>query len=311
MARIRTIKPEFFRHSDLYEAERESGLPLRLAFAGLWTAADREGRFKWKPRELKLDCLPHDDVDFSRVLDALATRGWVVRYAVSGVEYGAIPTWQTHQIINNRESASTFPEPNENNMLTRAERVDDACPTPLEQVQGEGKGKEGEGKGRENTSPVAEATRGVSLKFEEFWKERPRRDGDDPRKPAEKKFNALVKTGVDPEMIISGAKLASAAARERGIYGTKFIPQTVKWLNDQRFVDYAAEAYNADEPKGIDWDAVLTSFKRFRVWSKHAGPDLDSPECRVPADMLVKYGLLKAQDHQVEIPHLKSMGGMN
>jgi hypothetical protein len=70
LARIRTIKPEFFRHADLYEAEKETGLPLRLAFAGLWTAADREGRFKWRPRELKLDCLPHDDVDFSRVLDA-------------------------------------------------------------------------------------------------------------------------------------------------------------------------------------------------------------------------------------------------
>jgi hypothetical protein len=90
LARIRTIKPEFFRHADLYEAEKETGLPLRLAFAGLWTAADREGRFKWRPRELKLDCLPHDDVDFSRVLDALTTRGWLVRYAVDGVEYGAI-----------------------------------------------------------------------------------------------------------------------------------------------------------------------------------------------------------------------------
>ena len=48
MARIRTIKPEFFRHEALYEAEHETGLPLRVAYAGLWTAADREGRFQWK-----------------------------------------------------------------------------------------------------------------------------------------------------------------------------------------------------------------------------------------------------------------------
>lgn len=144
MARIRTVKPEFFRHADLYEAEKETGLPLRLAFAGLWTAADREGRFKWKPRELKLDCLPHDEVDFSRVLDALSTRGWVVRYAVNGIEYGAIPTWGTHQVINNREKASEFPAPNENNTLTREARVNDASTTPLVQVQVEGKGREGE-----------------------------------------------------------------------------------------------------------------------------------------------------------------------
>jgi hypothetical protein len=157
MARIRSIKPDFFRHEDLYEAEREEALPLRLAFAGLWTAADREGRFRWKPRELKLDCLPFDEVDFSRVLDALATRGFVVRYRVDGLDYGWIPTWHKHQVINNREKASELPEPNENNMLTRAPRVLDALATPLGKDQGEGKGKEGEGKGKEDAAPSAAA----------------------------------------------------------------------------------------------------------------------------------------------------------
>ena len=150
MGRIRTIKPEFFRHADLYDAERETGLPLRLAFAGLWTAADKSGRFKWKPRELKLDCLPHDDVDFSRVLDALTTRGWLVRYAVQGVEYGAIPTWETHQVINNRETPSKLPAPNENNTLTREARVPDATATPHK-----GKGREGEREGEENSEANA------------------------------------------------------------------------------------------------------------------------------------------------------------
>ncbi len=148
MARIRTIKPGFFRHETLYEAEQQTKLPMRLAFAGLWTAADRDGRFKWSPRQLKLDCLPFDDVDFSRVLDALLTRGLIVKYAVDGVEYGCIPTWHKHQVINNRESASDLPEPNETNVLTRDSRVPDASPTPLVQDQGEGKGREQEGKGR-------------------------------------------------------------------------------------------------------------------------------------------------------------------
>lgn len=145
MARIRTIKPEFFRHEELFEAERETGLPLRVAYAGLWTSADREGRFVWAPRTLKLDCLPYDDVDFSRVLDALSTRGFIVKYAVDGKEYGYIPSWKSHQIINNREKESILPEPNETNSMTRDARVDDACPTPLNLPQGEGKGKEGKG----------------------------------------------------------------------------------------------------------------------------------------------------------------------
>ncbi len=145
MARIRTIKPEFFRHEELFAAEKETGFPLRVAYAGLWTAADREGRFRWAPKQLKLDCLPYDDIDFSRVLDALVTRGFIVRYASEGREFGAIPSWREHQVINNREKASTIPEYNEINDLTRATRVRLACPTPLVQVTGEGKGKEGKG----------------------------------------------------------------------------------------------------------------------------------------------------------------------
>ncbi|GAA4169527.1 hypothetical protein [Shinella granuli] len=81
MARIRTIKPEFFKHEGIFDAEQETGLPLRLAFAGLWTQCDREGRFAWRPRQLKVDILPYDELDFLRVLDALATRGFIVKYA--------------------------------------------------------------------------------------------------------------------------------------------------------------------------------------------------------------------------------------
>jgi len=149
MARIRTIKPEFFRHSGLYEAEVEDRIPLRIAFAGLWTVADKAGRFKWRPRELKLDCLPFDEVDFSRVLDALRTRGFIVKYIHDGMEYGHIPSWGMHQVINNRESESVLPDPHECTVLTREARVDDALSTPLMHAQVEGKGREGEGKGRE------------------------------------------------------------------------------------------------------------------------------------------------------------------
>ena len=80
--RIRTIKPEFFHHEGLFEAELETKLPIRVAFAGLWCIADREGRFKWEPRRIGVQVLPYDGVDFSRVLDALTTRGFVFKYRV-------------------------------------------------------------------------------------------------------------------------------------------------------------------------------------------------------------------------------------
>jgi len=145
MSRIRTIKPDFFKHEGLFDAERDTSLPLRLAFAGLWTKCDREGRFQWRPRALKTDIMPYDDIDFSRVLDALTARGFVVRYACQGQEYGYIPSWQKHQVINNREAASTFPDPSECAHLTDASSTREPRVTETHvHAQGEGKGKEGE-----------------------------------------------------------------------------------------------------------------------------------------------------------------------
>jgi len=121
--RIRTIKPEFFKHYDLYRAEKESRLPLRLAFASLFTVADREGRFKWRPEELKAYCLPYDRIDFSRVLDALSTRGFIEQYECAGELYGWIPTFLKHQAINNRENKSELPDPLDADTSTRGARV--------------------------------------------------------------------------------------------------------------------------------------------------------------------------------------------
>ena len=174
MARIRTVKPELFQHSDLYDAEEDTKLPLRLSFIALFTCCDREGRFRWKPRELKVACLPYDNCDFSRVLDALTTRGFVVRYASNdGSEYGCIPSFTRHQVINNREAPSSYPSPTEPGTVTRDPRVEDACPTPAK-----GKGREQEGKGREQEQEGEGRVEHASVKvhdavlwpsFDDFW----------------------------------------------------------------------------------------------------------------------------------------------
>lgn len=157
MARIRTIKPDFFRHEGLFEAERETGFPMRVAYAGLWTVADREGRFRWRPRQIKLDVLPFDDIDFSRVLDAFVTRGFIVKYEVAGEVYGCIPSWNEHQAINNREVTSEIPSPekasNISDGCTRDSRVNDASATPLMRAPAEGEG-EGERKGKKEQSSL-------------------------------------------------------------------------------------------------------------------------------------------------------------
>jgi hypothetical protein len=171
MARIRTIKPELGAHEGLFDLERETSLPIRFAWCMLFTVADREGRFAWRPRTLKAQILPHDEVEFSRVLDAWLTRGFVRKYRVGSEWFGWIPTFTRHQVINNREGSSELPsideadeeyQPLTDASPTREARETDASPTRAVHAQGEGKGRK-EGKGREGNSASFDATSVVGL----------------------------------------------------------------------------------------------------------------------------------------------------
>jgi hypothetical protein len=151
--RIRTIKPEAFLDEVLWGLEIETGLPLFRAFTGLFTQADREGRFEWRPMPLKAAILPYWDGDFSRVLDALATRGFVVRYESGGRFYGHVRTFKKHQAINGKEPPSDLPEPPK--ITERSERVTDACDTREPRAPGFPAGREGNGRERKGTEDDA------------------------------------------------------------------------------------------------------------------------------------------------------------
>ena len=132
MARIRTIKPEFFTSEDIVSLS-----PLaRLFYVSLWCEADREGRLDWRIGTLKMRYFPGDNCDMQALANDLIDGGLIVVYEVDGKQYAEIPSFKTHQIINNRESDSTRPP-----------RVNHAC----KRVKAEGK-EGGEGKGKEGDS---------------------------------------------------------------------------------------------------------------------------------------------------------------
>lgn len=129
MARQRFIKPSFFVHGELYDAEAQSGLPLRVAFAGLWCQCDRRGIFRVKARELKVAILPYDDVDMTEVLRCLHGAGLVQLYVVDGKEYGHIPTFTKHQTFHRDEKPSADPAPSDNGASTVQAPCQHADPT--------------------------------------------------------------------------------------------------------------------------------------------------------------------------------------
>ncbi|VIO73865.1 hypothetical protein [Bradyrhizobium ivorense] len=134
-----------------------------------------------------------------------------------------------------------------------------------------------------------------AARFDEFWQAYPRRDGPNPRKPAESRFAALVKTGLDPAMLIDAARKLASDEGARGNIGTRFIPQAVTWLNQQRWSDHAAVAFVA-EAAGVDaselqLESAVAFYARTRRWSRHAGPEPGLTGCRASPELLAKYGL--------------------
>lgn len=105
MARIRSLKPQFFKNEDLCALSPWH----RLCFQGLWCHADREGRLEDRPRRLKVEIFPYDDVDMDDLLCGLTDAGFIARYVVNGIKTIWIPTFAQHQVPKKDEHESNLP----------------------------------------------------------------------------------------------------------------------------------------------------------------------------------------------------------
>jgi hypothetical protein len=159
MARIRTIKPEFFTSLTVADLTPEQ----RLTFIGLWTHADDEGRCVDDPRLIKAAIWPLDDrtaADIEIDLKALTEASLITRYVLNRKRYLAVTNWSEHQRIN-RPTESKLPAPEEgeepdpepptsndsDSMRTHAQLTEDS---PQER-----KGREGNREGKGTPLPPA------------------------------------------------------------------------------------------------------------------------------------------------------------
>lgn len=219
MARIRTIKPEFFTSEDIVSLSPMA----RLLYIALWCEADREGRLAWKPKTFKMRYFPADNCDINALCDEITSAGLVKLY---GDSLAYIPAFHAHQHINPREAASQLPEPPKTDAkTTRAPRVKDASPRDSDpQVGREGKGKEG----------IDDA----SSRFDAFWSAYPKKAAkDDARKAFEKRKPDAAMLA---QMLEAIAVQSASADWQKD--GGKFVPHPATWLNGARWEDEVAGA---------------------------------------------------------------------
>lgn len=183
MARIRTIKPELGRHKDLFDLEQKTGLPIRFVWAMFPTICDREGRFRWRPWEIKLDILPYDQIDFDRVMDVLQVEGYIVKYQSDGEEYGYLPTFLKHQVVPHREASSKLPPPDGCTVI--AVQLQCSC---SENTVVEG---EGEGEGEQEQEQEQEGNRKGTGREYKGVGQNTHVASDKPKRPAAKKKDQL------------------------------------------------------------------------------------------------------------------------
>ena len=100
VARIRTIKPDFWQHPKTGEVSRDA----RLLFLGLLNEADDEGRMRYSAKRLSGVLFPFDDDATPGMVDlwitALEREKFIVRYEVRGALYLEVCGFKKHQRIN-------------------------------------------------------------------------------------------------------------------------------------------------------------------------------------------------------------------
>ena len=89
----------------------------------------------------------------------------------------------------------------------------------------------------ETTESVLKRKPGADTKFEQFWVEKPSREGSNPRHVALKRWRALVKSGVDADTIIAGAIRWRFEEQRLKHIGTPYVAQAATWLNQRRWAD--------------------------------------------------------------------------
>lgn len=130
MARIRTIKPEFWTSEQIADCSPTA----RLLFIGLWNFCDDAGRHPASAKRLKMEVFPSDAIETTEVakwIDELINAGLVVSYVVGQQWFWQVTGWH-HQKIE--KPTLKYPEPIDS--ATARRPLADSSPP-------EGKGREG------------------------------------------------------------------------------------------------------------------------------------------------------------------------
>lgn len=221
MARIRTVKPDFFLDFELAKLDPH----YQLFFIGLWTHADKSGRGKNEPDVLKVKIQPWSKKTGQECLSALCPK-WVCLYTGPDKrQYFQVRRWE-HQRPHHTEPESTIPPPTEDQLKNGCDTV--SKPSFNGEVTSR-KGRERKGE--------------CSSGFTVFWEAYPKKKSKAQAEKAWCKLNPSEELVQDMLKSIETAKTSRDWTKDGG----QFVPYPATWLNSRRWEDEEQVSTGGDD----------------------------------------------------------------
>ena len=274
MARIRTIKPEFWTSAQVMECSTNA----RLMFIGLWNFADDAGRHPDNPKQIKAEIFPADDVLLENVrgmIDELSANGLVKLYTVGSSSYLQILGWR-HQRIEKPQNPR-YPGPGED----RPDVIPGTIDEPSRLILSDTIRKDTIRKDtiRRTASPTSDApppekhesSPAKNGHAEPTWIADlktiyPERAGDQDWPRALRNGAKRIKEGHTPEQFLDGARRYAAYVRATGKERTEFVKQAASFIGSgtsKPFLDaWTPPATKADNRTRSNLEAAAEAKRR-------------------------------------------------
>lgn len=237
MARIRSVHPSLFTD----EAWVSCSPIARILYIGLWTDADDQGLFEWKPLQIKMRILPGDMAEAVALLAELEAVNLIKSYEAGGARYGAIRDFRKFQRPQKPNAIHPITEIIAEYVslpATDPEPVSDRSTTdPVNRPQMEDGGGRGEETAKSNDLSVTHEREGD---FEDWWKAYP---GATAKPKAKAAYAAAIRVIGGPDAaatLAAGLERTKASARWANPTYTR--PNPVTWLTNAGWLDRPDQA---------------------------------------------------------------------
>lgn len=267
MARIRTIKPEFFTAEQIADCSPTA----RYLFIGMWCFCDDQGIHPASLKQIKMEIFPADDLQIDMIknlINEIISADLMIEYEVGGKRYWQVTGWK-HQKIDKPNKKHPLPE--ESKIIRRLL----ADHLPEESKGREGSLEESKGKKKDTPLPLKIGVGGAQLKlidseialegFDECWELWPRKEA---KKLAQKRWLTARKKASITEIKagVIHCKLEYDSDERKESEKRGFVPHFATWLHNERWRDYAdspepedtSNLSNAENTRRILLEAGLT-----------------------------------------------------